>query len=506
MHKHRLFLFLSLSLLLNVMLLVSYARERFRPLSTTDHNVVTAPPSQVPDFAVHLVVATHGPSTTVTSTPNPNSPTIVVPPTIVASEATVISGVELAATSTIEPTSTDRPDEALVDEIAYRAFLFFWQEANPQTGLIKDRANNFGSDEYTVASTAAVGFGLTALCIGKERGWITAEAGYERALTTLRFYRDQMTDVHGFYYHFVDVNTGERMWNSEVSSIDTAWYLAGALSVASCYSGTEVETIANYLYEQADFQWLLTNGGERPSELLLSHGWVPETGFLPYRWNTYSELMVLYLLALGSPTHAIPAESWAAWSRPVGTYAGYTSIAQGPLFTHQYSHAWVDFRGKRDQLGYDYFESSVNATLANRQFAIDNRDKFSTYNEHIWGLTACDTPDGEYRAYGAPPGLALHDGTVAPSAAAGSIVFTPDLSLAALRTMYMQFGDQLWGRYGFSNAFNLDRNWWDQDVIGIDLGITLLMIENYRSGLVWRIFMSHPAIQQAMGAAGFFEY
>jgi hypothetical protein len=250
---------------------------------------------------------------------------------------------------------------------------------------------------------------------------------------------------------------------------------------------------------------MLTNGGQRPDELLLCHGWKPEEGFLPYRWDTYSELMLLYLLAIGSPTNPIPAETWAAWARPEGTYAGYTSFAQGPLFTYQYSHAWIDLRGQRDALGYDYFERSVNATLSNRQFAVDNQERFATYDDHIWGLTACDGPDGEYHAYGAPPGVPVHDGTAAPSAAAGSIVFTPQLSIAALRAMYERHGDRVWGRYGFSNAFNLDKDWWDQDVIGIDLGITLLMIENYRSGFVWHTFGSHQAIQHAVSAVGFIE-
>jgi hypothetical protein len=312
-----------------------------------------------------------------------------------------------------------------------------------------------------------------------------------------------MTNEHGFYYHFVDVHTGQRAWDSEVSSIDSAIFLAGALTVAQCYPDTEVETMANELYERADFEWIRTDGGARPDEKLLGHGWKPETGFLHPRWDTYNEAMILYLLALGSPTFSIPADSWTAWARPVGTYAGYTTFAQGPLFTHQLSHAWVDFRDKRDSLGYDYFENSINATLANRQYALDNRDRFPAYDECIWGLTACDGPDGEYHAYGAPPGYALYDGTVAPSAAAGSIVFTPELSMTTLRVMYERYGEQLWGRYGFSNAFNLDRSWYDQDVIGIDLGITLLMIENHRSGLVWRTFMSHPAILRAMTEAGF---
>ncbi len=195
--------------------------------------------------------------------------------------------------NTAEPALVAGTDTAFLDSIAFRAFQYFWEEASPQTGLVKDRANNFGRDEYTIASTAATGFGLTALCVGVERGWVTPESGYERALTTLRFFRDEMENVHGFYYHFVDVNTGERMWASEVSSIDTALFLADALTVGQCFPDTKVEALANELYTQADFQWLLTGDGTRPDELLLSHCWKPETGFISYRWDSYSEHMIL---------------------------------------------------------------------------------------------------------------------------------------------------------------------------------------------------------------------
>ncbi len=262
-----------------------------------------------------------------------------------------------------------------------------------------------------------------------------------------------------------------------------------------------MEAIADELYGRVDFPWMLTDGGSRPDELLLSHGWTPENGFLRNRWDSYNELMLLYLLAIGSPTHPIPAKSWEAWSRPEGAYGGYETFAIGPLFTHQFSHAWVNFRNRPDRLGYDYWQSSVNATLANRQFCIDNQEGFQTYDEDVWGLTASDGPEG-YRAYGALPGAAVHDGTVSPAAPAGSIVFTPEWSLAALQTMYKRYGDRIWGRYGFSDAFNVDRDWWDQDVIGIDLGITLLMIENYRSTLVWRSFQRNEHVKAALDAVG----
>jgi len=302
--------------------------------------------------------------------------------------------------------------------------------------------------------------------------------------------------------------------NSELSSIDTALFIAGALTVGQCFAGTEVEQLANKLYERVEWDWMRTDGGAVSDALTMSMGWTPEQGFLGNRWDNYSELMILYLLALGSPTHLIPPASWQAWGRPEGEYAGHRCIEGGPLFIHQYTHAFVDFKGRKDRLGYDYFENSVHCTLANRQFAIDHKDKFKTYDEHVWGLTASDTPAGGYDAYGAPAvttavtaqtpsGWAKHDGTVNPSAPAGSIIFTPELSIAALRTMYNRYGHRLWGRYGFSSAFNVDRRWWSREVVGIDIGITLLMIENYRSGLVQRTFMSHPAIPKALRAADF---
>jgi hypothetical protein len=389
----------------------------------------------------------------------------------------------------------------LLDEIQRRAVSYFWQEADPQTGLVKDRANNFWPDTYRVSNIAATGFGLAALVIGAHHGWLSHVQAYQRIRTTLQFLRDGMAHRHGFYHHFVDWRSGRRVWRSEASSIDTAWLLAGVLLAGESYPNSEVAQIADELYRRVDFSWMLNDGGRKPEELLLNHGWTPEMGFLPYRWDSYNELMLLYLLAIGSPTHAIPVACWEAWARPQGSYAGHRTFAIEPLFAHQFSQAWIDFSSRRDRLGYDYFQSSIAATLANRQFCIDHCRQCRTYGNNVWGLTACDGPDG-YRAYGAPPGVAVHDGTVAPAAAAGSIVFTPELSLAALQTMYTKYGDRIWGRYGFSDAFNVERGWWGQDVIGIDLGITLLMIENYRSGLIWQRFEQNLSIRAALTAVG----
>lgn len=393
------------------------------------------------------------------------------------------------------PASFTQDDEAFLALVERRAFDYFAQEHHTRTGLVKDKASNFGGDRYTVASIAATGFGLSAMCVGAERGWISKEEARRYCSRTLRFFLQRMDHVHGFFYHFVHWGTGKRTNHSELSSIDTALFLAGALTAAEYFKGTEVEELANDLYERVDFPWML-NGGTT-----LSMGWDPATGFLRPRWDRYNEALMLYVLAVGSPTHPIPSESWRGVSKKIGLYGDHVLIACPPLFTHQYSAIWLDLRDKNDGFA-DYFENSRAATLANREFCLDQRNKYKTYSEDIWGLTASDGPNG-YRAYGAEPGGAVHDGTVAPTAAGGSIVFTPEISLRALRSMYQNHRERLWGKYGFSDAFNLDQNWFSSDVLGIDQGPMLLMIENLRSEFVWRVFMDHPAIERGMGLLGF---
>jgi len=387
-------------------------------------------------------------------------------------------------------------------ELQRRAFDFFWFEAHPATGLVKDRAGNRSGDDYTVASAAATGFGLAALPVGVERGWVARQQAEQRAVAALRFARDRMPHTNGWFHHFVDWKTGRRAWQSEVSSIDTGFFLAGAL-LAGEYFGGETRVLADGLYRRVDFQWMLTDGGARPGEKLLCHGWTPERGFLKARWDNYSEHLLLNLLAIGSPTHPIPASCWAAWERNTGEYKGFKTFACGPLFTHQYSQAFVDFRRRRDRLGFDYFEGSVQATKANRQFCLDHAAAHKTYGANVWGLSACDRPGGGYEAYGAPPGVPVHDGTVAPWATTAAVAFTPDLSLAAVGFMHERFRASLWGRYGFSNAFNLDQDWFAGDVIGIDLGAALLLIENHLTGKAWQWFMRVPCVTAAMSAAGF---
>ncbi|MDD5218902.1 MAG: glucoamylase family protein, partial [Candidatus Omnitrophica bacterium] len=387
-------------------------------------------------------------------------------------------------------------DEELLDEIQRRCFDYFVKESDPRTGLVRDRADNFRKGAIQApASIAAVGFALSAYPVGVERGWIDYATAFERTRRTLRFFLEQAPEEHGFFYHFLKMDSGERANRSELSSIDTALFLAGALFAAEYFDHSEIRDLAMKIYERVDFPWML-HGGET-----LVMGWYPESGFDRMRWDHYNEAMILYLLAIGSPTHPIPAESWKKIARPVGSYHGYRLIQMPPLFTHQYSHIWIDFRDKNDGFA-DYFKNSVNATLANRAFCIDEAKNFATYGPDSWGLTASDGPFG-YRAYGAPPGWAIHDGTVAPTASGGSIVFAPQECIACLRHFYEDLGDKLWGLYGFSDAFNLDRGWFAQEVIGIDQGAMLLMIENYRSGLIWKKMKKNPYLRKAMRKVGF---
>ena len=317
----------------------------------------------------------------------------------------------------------------------------------------------------------------------------------------MRTFEDKLPHQHGWFYHFVNWKTGERAWNCEVSSVDTAWFLCGAL-FAGEYFGGEPKTLADAIYRRVDFQWMLTDGGARPEAKTFSMGWKPESGFIKARWDSYSEHLALGILALGSPTHPAPAETWTGWKRNVGEYKGHKTFRCGPLFTHQYSQAFIDFRGRRDALGFDYFESARQATLANRDFCLEQGSRFKTYSSNVWGLSACDNPDGNYEAYGAPPGEARSDGTVSTWNMVASVVFAPDFVTSAANHMRAKF-PQLWGRYGFSGAMNLDRNWFAPDVIGIDLGAALLMIENHRSEFVWREFMKVNVVQNGMKRAGF---
>lgn len=393
-------------------------------------------------------------------------------------------------------------DDRFLDELSYRAFLYFWERASIETGLVLDRARNQeGEEKRTVASSAATGFGLTALCIAAERGWMLKDKLRARVRTTLSHYARRAVHQRGWFYHFADATTGERAWKSEVSSIDTALLLAGVLTAKEYFQDSEITKLADLIYQRVDFQWML-NG----HETLLSHGWLPELGFLRNRWEHYCELMILYLLAIGSPSTPIPPESWYAWKRPQMAYAGRTYIsAADPLFVHQYSHAWVDFRDRRESRGTrtDWFLNSTEATMAHRQFCIDlGKTTFpGCYSEDLWGITASDSAKG-YVAWGGPPLHKAIDGSIVPCAAGGSLMFAPRLCLNALRAMKDKFGSRIWNRYGFCDAFHPTNGWVAPDVIGIDLGITLISAENARTGAVWRWFMRNMSVAGALARAG----
>lgn len=397
-----------------------------------------------------------------------------------------------------------KEDEAFLEDLERRAFLFFWEQSDPKTGLTLDRAHTDGTppaptdNHYRVASIASTGFGLSGLCVAADRGWVTRPQALERTRNTLEFFADRANNKNGWFYHWMDAVSGEKRWKSEVSSIDTALLLGGVLTVKQCFNDNpEIVKLADRIYRRVDFKWML-NG----NQYLLSHGWRPETGFIKNRWHDYSEQMVLNLLAIGSPDHPIPWQSWYAWERGYKSYDGFRYLAAvSPLFIHQFSHAWVDLRNKRESYKHfktDYFENSILATRAQRQFFIDVLSKeFPKYGPDIWGLTASDAIDG-YRVWGAPPRDPQTDGTVVPNAPAGSLMFTPEISLRALMAMKAQYGDKIYGRYGFADAFNPHNGWIDTDVIGIDVGITLLSAENLRTGNVWRWFMQNKEMKNAL--------
>jgi hypothetical protein len=392
-------------------------------------------------------------------------------------------------------------DRAFLEDLEHRSFVYFWEQADHGTGLVLDRARVDGGrakgPSRDTASTAATGFGLSAICIGAERGWVTRQEAADRVRATLHFFADKADQDHGWFYHWMDVSTGDRKWDSETSSIDTAFLLGGVLTAAQYFSSDpEIPKLAAEIYNRVDFHWML-NG----DALLLSHGFVRGKGFLKYKWDTYCELGLLYILAIGSPTHPIPSDSWYAWQRPFYQYGSYQFISGGPLFTHQYSHAWIDFRNRRDRGFVDFFLNSVNATRANRLYSLGLMLP-NTFGPDIWGITASDGPKG-YRIYGEIQDFEPVDGTVAPAAPAGSLMFTPDVSVPALKAMRERYGDRVFGRYGFVDGYNPTLQWFDTDVVGIDVGITLLSAENLLTGNVWRWFMANEAVTHAMELIGF---
>ncbi len=386
-------------------------------------------------------------------------------------------------------------DDQFLEDLEHASFQFFWEQGDSQTGLVKDRANVYKPDTTIVASVAATGFGLTALCIGEKRGYISQAEARARVVTTLQFLWEKMPTHRGFFYHFANVKTGERIWDSEISSIDTAILLCGVLTCREHFRRPEISRLATNILDRVEWGWLSED------TTLLPHGWSPEGGFLPYRWDYYSELMMMYLLGIGADKHPLPPAAWNAWKRLTFEYEGFRYLGSfAPLFIHQYSQAWFDFRGKRDRY-LDYFRNSVVATEVHKRFCIELSGQFPDYSEDLWGITASDSEHG-YVVWGGPPQIGPIDGTVVPCAAGGSLPFLPQACLRVLKNIRTNYG-AAWCKYGFVDAFNPLRKWYDSDVVGIDTGITLLMAENLRTGFVWKTFMQSREARRGLERAGF---
>jgi hypothetical protein len=395
-----------------------------------------------------------------------------------------------------EPWHMTPDDEAFLDDLQRRACMFFWDQGSHETGQILDRARNDlnGSrDPRRMASIASTGFGLSALCIADHRGYLPHAQLLERVKTCLAWHLNTMPEVRGFFYHFTDIETGARYRGAELSSIDTAILLCGMQTARAHFDDPQIHSLAQQIYDRVDWPWML-NGARA-----FSMGWQPESGFLKYRWEHYCELMMIDLLAIASRTHPIPAEYWNNFSRSFIHYKDYDYISgNDPLFTHQYSQAWFDFRNKRDAYA-NYYTNSIIATRAHKAFCLSYPN---WYNEDYWGITSSDYVGG-YTAWGGPPALGPIDGTVVPSATAGSLAFLPIDCISVLKAMRSKWGSRAWGQYGFVDAFHPAANWYDPDVLGIDQGISVLMAENLRSGFIWDTFMRNSQSTQALKLAGF---
>lgn len=418
-------------------------------------------------------------------------------------------------------------EDTELDRLQLTTLQYYLHESNPATGLIRDK-----TDPAAPASIAAVGLGLASIPVLVERGVVAREFASEIALKRLRFFRDapqgvqpDATGYRGFYYHFLHMKTGRRVWGCELSTIDSAFLFAGMLACAAYFDAdteeeAEVRRLADALYRRADWQWALAGGAA------VSHGWRPETGFIPHTWRGYDEALLVYLLGLGSPTFPLPAESHAAYC---ATYQwkriyDHELLYSGPLFTHQLSHLWIDFRGIQDAFmrehGSDYFENSRTATHVHREYAIRNPLELEGYGEHCWGITATDGPGFEkrwvrgvereffgYHARGAPYGP--DDGTVAPWVVVASLPFAPEIVIPSIRAMSrLNLGATK--RYGFKASYNPTYEvpgspvgWVTPYHFGVDQGPVILMIENYRTGLLWKIMRRCPYVVTGLRRAGF---
>src|SRR5580704_7103994 len=396
-------------------------------------------------------------------------------------------------------------DDALLDDLSHRCFQYFWDASDPETGICRDlihgdAADNERKGDEPRGSTGVTGFCLTALCLGAERKWITRDEAKYRVRRTLRSYTNgKVLATNGWFYHFIDVHTGERWKDVEISTSDSIWLLAGALTCRQYFhEDHEIAELATQLYSRYDFLWM-TNGDGK----LLSHGWKPE-GFIKFRYDRYCQLAAMYLLGIGSPAHPLPPEAWYAWERTPNSYANYNYVGTSLLWTYQYPFAWFDFRGRRESRGtqVDWLENCRIATRAHREWCYTDLSKeFSGYTPTIWGITSSSSPTG-YKAWGGPPVHSKIDGSVVPCAAGGSLMLTPDICIPALQAMKDKYGDKISGKYGLADAFNPETGWVSTDTLGLDVGMTLLSAENLRSGNVWNWFMANPEPQKAMKLAG----
>ncbi|RJX24944.1 MAG: hypothetical protein C4537_05485 [Acholeplasma sp.] len=408
-----------------------------------------------------------------------------------------------------EPTPTPPREydaaELLMLEEMENSFNFFWEQANTDEesggyGLINDRYPS----NVSLSSIASVGFGLAGIPIGIEYEWITYDAGFERAEKTLDTFL-AMDHYQGFFYHFLNKQTGERAGTSEVSIIDTALFIAGALTAGE-YFGGDVKEKAEDLYERIDWTWYLD-----PSRNMFYMGYQPGGGFAGH-WDFYGEQLILYVLGAGAPNEAYRTDQsvYNTFIRRQASYGGgetFISSWFGSLFTYQYSHAFIDFRNREDAQGVNWFENSINATIANRKYAIDSHDTFQTFTANSWGMTASDGPRGYNGYYGSKPSgytddAHRNDGTIAPAGALGSVVFTPDLVKGAIQ--YFETIGGLKGEYGYKDAYNFDQTtpWIAGDIIGIDKGITLLMIGNYFDDIIWEQFMKNEYVNLGLERIG----
>lgn len=420
----------------------------------------------------------------------------------------------------------DLGDDALLDTLQQAAFGWLLETVNPANGLVPDN-----SDKGAPASIAVVGFALSSWPVGVSRGWISRERALALTLAALRFFAtaeqggdETGTGHQGFFYHFLDMEHGCRVWNCELSLIDTALLLAGCEATA-CYfdadtpEETEVRTMSRALLASVDWKWALDHGDT------LSQGWHPETGFIRYAWEGYSEALILYVLALASDTNPIPPDSYQAWRL---TYQweqiyGLDILYAGPLFIHLFSHAWLDLRRIGDafnrEKGVTYFENSVRAVQIQRDYGRLNPRGFEGYAADCWGFTACDGPTGpmttaddtgrqflNYTARGAPYGP--DDGTIAGWAPAAALPFAPVPAMAALRTMLRRYPGMMRGNR-FMGAFNPSlpgdgrEGWVSPRLYGLDQGLLVLMIENHRSGMIWDLMRMSPICRQGLRRAGF---